>query len=116
MAEFVTVCKRSDIPPGGSKTVSVAGKLIAIFDDHGTLRAIDDMCPHMGASLGAGELEDGIVTCCWHGWRFRVCDGTWADNPKIKIPAFDVRIEGDEVQVNPEPRKEPGSVGGQWMG
>ncbi|MFL5328428.1 MAG: Rieske (2Fe-2S) protein [Gemmataceae bacterium] len=116
MSEFVSVCKRSDIPPRGSKTVAVDGKLIAIFDDRGTLCAMDDVCPHMGASLGAGELEEGIVTCPWHGWRFRVCDGTWADNPKIKIPSFEVRIEGEDVLVCPVKRQFPGSVGGQWMG
>src|SRR4051812_29133486 len=115
MSEFVSVCKRSDIPTGGSKTVAVEGKLIAIFDDRGTLCAIGDGCPPMGALLGAGELEDGIVTCPWHGWRFKVCDGTWADNPKIKIPSFEVRIEGEDVQVRPVKREFPSSVSGQWM-
>ena len=62
--------------------------------------AIDDFCPHMGASLADGHLEEAVVTCPWHAWRFRVCDGTWCDNPKIKIDAFDVRIAGNEIQVN----------------
>ena len=115
MAEFVFACKRSDIPPGGSKTVKIENKLIAIFDYDGTLCAIDDVCPHMGASLGGGEVEDGIVTCPWHGWRFKVCDGTWADNPKIKIPSFEVRIVGEDVQVCTECRPDPGSVSGKWM-
>ena len=64
----------------------------------------------MGASLAAGHLEDGIVTCCWHGWRFRVADGTWADNPRVKIPAYAVRVVGEEVQVeirDPKPRSVP---------
>jgi nitrite reductase (NADH) small subunit/3-phenylpropionate/trans-cinnamate dioxygenase ferredoxin subunit len=40
-----------------------------------------------------------VVTCPWHAWRFDICDGTWRDNPKIKIDAFEVRVEGDEIQV-----------------
>lgn len=99
MDEFVTVCKRGDIPANGSKIVAVGHHVIAIFDDRGTLCAITDTCPHMGASLGTGHLQDGIVTCPWHAWRFRVCDGTWADNPRIKIPAFEVRVVGEDVQV-----------------
>ncbi|MBX7103389.1 MAG: Rieske 2Fe-2S domain-containing protein [Gemmataceae bacterium] len=99
MEEFVTVCRRGEIPPGGGKTVEAGGKLIAVFDDAGTLCAISDVCPHMGASLSDGELEDGVVTCRWHAWRFRVADGTWMNNPRIKIPAYEVRQVGDEVQV-----------------
>ena len=37
---------------------------------------------------GDGALiEDGVVTCPLHFWRFRLADGTWADNPKIKVVA-----------------------------
>jgi len=104
MNEFVTVCKRGAIPPNGSRIVAVGDAVIAIFDDRGTLCAITDTCPHMGASLGTGHLESGIVTCPWHAWRFRVCDGTWADNPKIKIPRYEVRVVGDDVQVKVDKR------------
>ncbi len=59
----------------------------------------------MGASLGAGQLdEDGAVTCPWHAWRFGVCDGVWRDNPRLKIPSYPVRVEGDEIQVLLEDR------------
>ena len=99
MAEFQTVCKLSELSRETGKTVMLGSRLIALFLVDGQACAIDDVCPHMGASLGAGEVEGGIVTCLWHGWRFRVTDGTWADNPRIKIPSFPVRIVGDEVQV-----------------
>ena len=34
----------------------------------------------MGASLSGGYVENGVVTCPWHAWRFRLTDGAWADN------------------------------------
>jgi len=85
------------------KTVQVGNKLIAVFHDQGNYFAIDDTCPHMGASLSGGFVGQGIVTCPWHAWRFRLCDGAWADNPKIKIGSYPVRVEGGEVQVLVEP-------------
>jgi nitrite reductase (NADH) small subunit/3-phenylpropionate/trans-cinnamate dioxygenase ferredoxin subunit len=97
--EFVTVAKVESIPPGQSRVVVVGDRLIAIFHDRGQFHAISDVCPHMGASLGEGHLENGIVTCPWHGWRFRIADGTWCDNPCIKIDRFEVRVVGDEIQV-----------------
>ncbi len=99
MAEFQTVCKVGDIPAGEGRTVAVGDRLIAVFHEQGQFQAIDDTCPHMGASLGAGCLENGVVTCPWHGWRFRVADGTWADNPRLKIPSYPVRVVGDDVQI-----------------
>lgn len=99
MSEFRSVCKVSDIVEGEGKTVAVGARLIALFRQEGNIFAIDDVCPHMGASLAGGHVEEGIVTCPWHAWRFRLTDGAWADNPRIKIGCYPVRIVDDQVQV-----------------
>lgn len=100
MSEFVTVAKVGAIPAGQGGTFAIGDKLVAVFNRGGTYYAIDDLCPHMGASLGAGQLdEEGAVTCPWHAWRFDIRDGTWRDNPRLKIPSYPVRIQGDEIQV-----------------
>ncbi|HEY7329980.1 MAG TPA: nitrite reductase small subunit NirD [Gemmataceae bacterium] len=97
-----TVCRVGELADGEGKTVTAGGKLIALFHVQGQYHAIDDTCPHMGASLSGGYVEAGIVTCPWHAWRFRLCDGAWADNPRIKIGSYAVRVEGDAVQVRIE--------------
>ncbi len=110
MSEFHTVCKVQDLKEGEGKTVVIGQRMIAVFTIDGTPHAIDDTCPHMGASLSGGYLENGIVTCPWHAWRFRVTDGVWADNPRIKIGCHQVRVVGDDVQiqiVNPNGEKCP---------
>ena len=99
MDGFETVCKVHEISGVEGKTISLHGKLIALFCVGEKVYAIDDVCPHMGASLSGGYLEDDIVTCPWHAWRFRLNDGAWADNPRLKVPCYQVRVEGDEVQV-----------------
>lgn len=99
MGQRVTVAKVSGIPEGGSVVVTVNQKDIAIFRINGVFHAIDDMCPHMGASLSGGFVEDGCVTCPWHYWRFRLADGSWADNPKVKIGSYPIHVVGDEVQL-----------------
>ena len=99
MSDFQTVCKVHELREGEGKTVVLGKKLVAVFLVNGDAFAIDDTCPHMGASLSGGYLENGIVTCPWHAWRFRLADGAWADNPRIKIGCYPVRVEGDDVQV-----------------
>jgi NAD(P)H-dependent nitrite reductase small subunit len=99
MSAFQTVCHTNEVPEGEGKTVVVGQKLIAIFRDRGQLYAIDDTCPHMGASLSGGHVENGIVTCPWHAWRFRLGDGAWADSPRVKIGCYAVQVVGEEIQV-----------------
>jgi nitrite reductase (NADH) small subunit/3-phenylpropionate/trans-cinnamate dioxygenase ferredoxin subunit len=101
-ADFVTVAKVGAIPEGEGASFQVGDRLVAVFNHQGRYLAIDDLCPHMGASLGAGYLdEEGVVTCPWHAWRFHVADGKWADNPRLSIDTFEVRVVGDEIQVRP---------------
>jgi nitrite reductase (NADH) small subunit/3-phenylpropionate/trans-cinnamate dioxygenase ferredoxin subunit len=99
MSRFQTVCRVQDIPEGEAKVVALGRKVVAIFRVTGHFYAIDDVCPHMGASLAGGYIEGTVVTCPWHAWRFRLTDGAWADNPRLKIGCYAVRVEGDEVQV-----------------
>ena len=100
--EFVTVAKVGAIPEGEGASFQVGDRLVAVFNYQGRYVAIDDICPHMGASLGGGFLdEEGVVTCPWHAWRFNACDGKWADNPRLAIETFEVRVQGDEIQVRP---------------
>lgn len=99
MADFRTVCKVAELAEGLGHTVYIDDRPIALFLIDGKIHAIDDTCPHMGASLGSGIVENGTVTCPWHFWRFRVCDGKWADNPRLGIGCHAVRIEGENVQV-----------------
>lgn len=99
MGQRVTVGKAADVPEGGNVVVTVGKKDVAVFRVDGKFYAIDDQCPHMGASLSGGHVENGIVTCPWHYWRFRLSDGAWADSPRVKTGCYAVHVEGEELQL-----------------
>jgi nitrite reductase (NADH) small subunit/3-phenylpropionate/trans-cinnamate dioxygenase ferredoxin subunit len=99
MSEFKTVARVGDIRDGGGACYVVGQKVVAVFRRGDRYDAINDCCPHMGASLAEGHLDGDVVSCPWHAWRFRVTDGTWCDNPRIKTEAYEVRILGDQIQV-----------------
>jgi len=102
--EFHVVALCDDIPIGQGRAYDVGDRRIAVFNDGGTFCAIDDMCPHMGASLAAGCLENHVVACPLHAWRFDVRDGTWCDNRRVKIDAFPVEVVENEIRVGiPQP-------------
>jgi len=107
VSQRVTIGKASDIPEGGSVVVTINQKDVAVFRVNGQFFAIDDLCPHMGASLSGGYVENGVVTCPWHYWRFQLSDGAWADNPKVKTGCYTVHVVGDDLQI--EAPKGPGA-------
>ncbi len=53
--------------------VTLLGERLVLFrDDSGTLGLIARHCPHRGADLCYGRLEDNGLRCPFHGWHFDV--------------------------------------------
>jgi len=101
MSDFQTVAKVGDIPEGQGRAFPLNGTMVGVFLSAGRYLAINDFCPHMGASLADGHVEDNAVMCPWHAWRFSLQDGTWLDNSRsgIRTACYEVRVEGDAIQV-----------------
>ena len=99
--EFLPIAKVGEIPAGEGRCYPVNGRMIALFFADGEYLAIDDVCPHMGASLAGGWVEEGVVTCPWHAWRFCGRQGTWLDNPRspLRVGTYEVRVEGEDILV-----------------
>jgi hypothetical protein len=58
----------------------------------GTRLRCGTVCPHRGGPLELARLEDGCITCPWHGYRFDVRTGRSADGRGLQLgrPAEDV--------------------------
>jgi len=55
------------------RPVRLLGQDFVLFrDDRGRVGLIDRDCPHRGADLSFGRLEDGGLRCPFHGWLFDV--------------------------------------------
>src|SRR5215203_2751555 len=64
-----------------AKAVRVLGQDFLLFrDERGRHGLLDRGCPHRGADLAYGRLEDGGLRCLFHGWLFDV-DGKCVDTP-----------------------------------
>jgi phthalate 4,5-dioxygenase oxygenase subunit len=57
--------------PRPLKPVQLMGQHFVLFrDESGKLGLVDRDCPHRGADLAYGRLEDGGIRCAFHGWLF----------------------------------------------
>lgn len=101
MSQLVKVANTIEVPSGEGRSFEVNDRIIAVFNVDGQFYAIDDMCPHMGASLSAGYFDSQtcVVSCPLHAWRFDVRDGTWCDNPRVATDHFEVQVINEEIFV-----------------
>lgn len=64
-------------------------KLVLYKDASGSVNAAPDRCPHREAPLSAGEVKDGTLVCCYHGWSFGEggkCVSIPSADPAFPIP------------------------------
>jgi nitrite reductase (NADH) small subunit/3-phenylpropionate/trans-cinnamate dioxygenase ferredoxin subunit len=108
MSEFVKVGSLDRFREGRGRRVFVEGRAVAVFLRKGRLHAVGDRCPHMGASLAEGRLEEGRVVCSWHGWSFDCETGRCDRKSWARVPRYEVRLEGKEVLLRPI--EEPGEA------
>lgn len=95
--EFTGAGSLADLAEGLTR-VDVAGQPVLLVREGEVVVALGDVCSHAGGPLHEGSLEQGVVTCPWHGSRFRVADGSIVRGPAtFPQPAF-------EVQLTPEGR------------
>ena len=50
---------------------TLLGEAVVLYrDPNGAVVAAPDRCPHRQAPLSAGRVNNGILSCCYHGWEF----------------------------------------------
>ncbi len=101
--DFVQVARVADVIEG-KPTLGQGpdGLRILLFRQGSEITAINAVCAHAGGPLHEGEVKDGIVTCPWHGSRFRVRDGALKGGPAT-FPQlrFEVRTRDGAIEVRP---------------
>lgn len=106
MGEFMRrywhpVATSAQLPEPDSRPLrtKLLGERYVLFrDSSGKVGMLDELCMHRGASLAIGRVEEGGITCLYHGWKFAV-DGTILETPnnpdckykeRMKARAYDV--------------------------
>ena len=99
MTSFVPVASVDEIPPGSGTTVLVSDRPVAVFNVDGTFHAYDGVCLHRGGPVGDGDVENGVVTCPWHGWQYDVATGEHVLDRSIGLTRRRVLVADGQVLV-----------------
>jgi len=97
--------RSADLPEGKPVRQAVGEVPVVAVRSGGQVHVLADRCNHMSGPLSEGELsggdlQDGCLTCPWHGSTFRLADGSVAHGPATAPqPSFEVREAGGALQV-----------------
>jgi nitrite reductase/ring-hydroxylating ferredoxin subunit len=94
------VASISDVPPGSTHGVHIAGLGILLCNLAGTIFAIEDVCTHDGGPLDQGELEGACVVCPRHGATFDVRSGAATMPAVMPVSTFPVEVRGDDIYLD----------------
>ncbi len=63
------------------------------------VRCYENACAHLGMPLDGGQLEDGILTCPYHGFQYVLATGECLTAPEVQLQPHAVRLTAGRVQV-----------------
>lgn len=97
---FFTVGRAEDLPEGAGAIIELdTGAELALFNVAGRLYAVENFCPHRGASLADGEICDHTVACALHGWQFDLRTGACLTEPESDIETYEVVVENGDIKI-----------------
>jgi len=94
------LCLSSELADGQSLEVLLGSHIIAIFRDSRALYAIDGMCLHQGGPIAKGKIQDGCVTCPWHGWQYDLDTGNNAATGKPMLSTYPIRDHEGWIEID----------------
>ena len=103
-------------PDGPAKRMMLLGESFVMFrDTNGRMAAVDEACPHRGASLYFGRVEDCGIRCQYHGWKFDA-DGALLEVPTEKEGSRAAAHFRNTVTVRAYPCREAGHMIWVYLG
>ena len=94
------VASLEDLPEGEGFLFRSGPHQVALFREGERVSAIDNECPHAGASLVGGETDGNVVACPFHGWEFDCQTGECLSVEGFDVAAYPVTIENGIVKLS----------------
>jgi 3-phenylpropionate/trans-cinnamate dioxygenase ferredoxin subunit len=96
----IDVTAVSAVPEGEARGFDVAGREIVLCNVEGEIYALQGMCTHEELPLDGGEVEDGVLTCEWHGAAFDVCTGRARTLPATRaLKTYETHVRDGRIFV-----------------
>jgi nitrite reductase/ring-hydroxylating ferredoxin subunit/Fe-S cluster biogenesis protein NfuA len=99
---WVDAAALDEIPQAGVVERTVRARSVLLSRDGAAVSCFDNRCAHLGMPLEMGAIEDGVITCPYHGFRYLLATGECVTAPEVQLKVHAVRVQGGRVQVRLE--------------
>ena len=96
---YQKVAAATDVPLGAGIKVTIDDEDIALFNRGGEFFAINDLCPHRGAPLSEGFLDQDRVFCPLHCFDFHLQTGRSEMVPHLMVTTYPTKVEDGDVFI-----------------
>ena len=90
LKNFWYACEFSDTVTNQPRQIVMLHQRFVLYrNQQGQVVALKDQCPHRGAALSGGWLDNDCIRCPYHGWQFQSdgrCVDIPANPPEMPIP------------------------------
>jgi nitrite reductase/ring-hydroxylating ferredoxin subunit len=69
------VCNSGEVPNNSMKVITIQGSNILVCRSNNRLFALDNSCPHRGASLSKSEIKGTRIICYMHDFEYDLISG-----------------------------------------
>lgn len=98
--KFYVVAAKSELDATGQMHVDLNGEQILLCKDGDEYYAIAYMCSHEEFGLEGGTINNGCITCPYHGAEFRLKTGEVLAPPAYEnIKTYSVRTDEDNISI-----------------
>ena len=101
LRNFWYACEFSSAVTQKPKQILMLNQRFVLYrNTHGQVVALNDQCPHRGATLSLGWVDNNCLRCPYHGWKFQAdgkCIDIPANAPEMPIPKK-ARVDSYPVQ------------------
>jgi len=95
-------CFLSDIPEGRVLEKQIKDRSVLLYRQGEIVSCVDNVCAHLGMPLEMGEINEGILTCPYHGFQYLLETGECMTVPEVQLKVHAVRVVGEKVEVRLE--------------
>lgn len=99
-SKWVFAIKEDELADDEKKALLLKDDKVLLIRKDGLFFAISNKCPHMECPLSKGTLEQYILKCPCHDWRFDIRSGEFLDAKEIKVPIYETKLMDGSVFVN----------------
>jgi nitrite reductase/ring-hydroxylating ferredoxin subunit len=79
--------------------VDLDGQSFIVTNVDQRLAVFRNECVHQGMTLDGGMIDDGVLVCPWHGFRYEASSGECISAPGAQLPQVPMRIEDGRLTI-----------------